>query len=57
MDRIAERAGLNKRLIYYYFEDKEKLFQAVLEQAYRDIREQERSCTCSDWTRPRACGG
>ena len=41
VDRIAERAGLNKRLIYYYFEDKEKLFQAVLEQAYRDIREQE----------------
>lgn len=41
MDRIAERAGLNKRLIYYYFEDKEKLFQAVLELAYRDIREQE----------------
>ena len=41
VDRIAERAGLNKRLIYYYFEDKDKLFQAVLEQAYRDIREQE----------------
>ena len=41
VDRIAERSGLNKRLIYYYFEDKEKLFQAVLEQAYRDIREQE----------------
>ncbi|HWP12149.1 MAG TPA: helix-turn-helix domain-containing protein, partial [Ramlibacter sp.] len=32
MDRIAERAGLNKRLIYYYFEDKEQLFRAVLEQ-------------------------
>ncbi len=42
MDRIAERAGLNKRLIYYYFQDKEKLFQAVLEQAYIDIREEER---------------
>lgn len=41
MDRIAERAGLNKRLIYYYFQDKEKLFQAVLEQTYRDIREEE----------------
>lgn len=41
MDRIAERAGLNKRLIYYYFTDKEALFQAVLEQAYRDIREAE----------------
>lgn len=38
VDRIAERAGLNKRLIYYYFADKERLFQAVLEQAYRDIR-------------------
>jgi AcrR family transcriptional regulator len=42
MDRIAERAGLNKRLIYYYFEDKEQLFRAVLEQTYRDIREEER---------------
>jgi AcrR family transcriptional regulator len=42
MDRIAERAGLNKRLIYYYFEDKEKLFQAVLEQTYLHIREEER---------------
>lgn len=48
MDRIAERAGLNKRLIYYYFEDKEKLFQAVLEQAYRDIREQERNLRLLD---------
>jgi AcrR family transcriptional regulator len=41
MDRIAERAGLNKRLIYYYFEDKDKLFQAVLEQAYVLIRTEE----------------
>ena len=43
MDRIATRAGLNKRLIYYYFEDKEKLFEAVLEQAYLHIREAERA--------------
>jgi len=42
MDRIAERAGVNKRLIYYYFADKDRLFQAVLEQAYRHIREEER---------------
>jgi AcrR family transcriptional regulator len=41
VDRIAQRADLNKRLIYYYFGDKEKLFQAVLEQAYQDIRDQE----------------
>ena len=41
VDRIAQRAGLNKRLIYYYFDDKEKLFQAVLEQAYLHIRQAE----------------
>ena len=43
MDRIALRAGLNKRLIYYYFGDKDALFQAVLEQTYRDIREEEKT--------------
>ena len=43
MDRIATRAGLNKRLIYYYFQDKDQLFAAVLEQAYDDIREAERA--------------
>lgn len=50
MDRIAERAGLNKRLIYYYFEDKETLFQAVLEQAYGNIREEERKLRLQDLT-------
>ncbi|MBL0918124.1 MAG: TetR family transcriptional regulator [Hydrogenophaga sp.] len=48
MDRIAERAGLNKRLIYYYFQDKEQLFQAVLEHAYRHIREEERELKLLD---------
>jgi AcrR family transcriptional regulator len=48
MDRIAERAGLNKRLIYYYFEDKERLFGAVLEQAYLHIREEERKLRLLD---------
>jgi AcrR family transcriptional regulator len=48
VDRIAERAGLNKRLIYYYFEDKESLFQAVLEQAYRDIRTEEMKLRLTD---------
>jgi len=54
MDRIAERAGLNKRLIYYYFEDKERLFQAVLEQAYRDIREAERQLNLAELPPPDA---
>jgi AcrR family transcriptional regulator len=48
VDRIAERAALNKRLIYYYFEDKESLFQAVLEQAYRDIRTEETKLRLAD---------
>ncbi len=38
VDRIAERAGLNKRLIYYYFNSKDDLFLAVLESVYADIR-------------------
>jgi AcrR family transcriptional regulator len=42
VDRIAERAGVNKRLIYYYFDSKDGLFLAVLEQTYLDIREAEK---------------
>ena len=42
MDRIAQRAAVNKRLIYYYFGNKESLFLAVLERAYENIRGQER---------------
>ncbi|MDB5964173.1 MAG: Transcriptional regulator [Polaromonas sp.] len=41
VDRIAERADVNKRLIYYYFKSKDDLFLAVLEKAYADIREAE----------------
>jgi AcrR family transcriptional regulator len=41
MDRIADRAAVNKRLIYYYFESKESLFLAVLERAYESIRGEE----------------
>lgn len=41
VDRIAERAEVNKRLIYYYFGSKDDLFLAVLEQAYADIRNAE----------------
>jgi AcrR family transcriptional regulator len=42
IDAIAERAGINKKLIYYYFGNKDELFLAVLEQTYADIREAER---------------
>lgn len=38
VDRIAARAGANKRMLYYYFGDKDALFLAVLEHAYEAIR-------------------
>jgi AcrR family transcriptional regulator len=43
IDAIAARAGLNKRLLYYYFGNKEALFLAVLERAYENIRTAERA--------------
>jgi AcrR family transcriptional regulator len=43
IEAIAERAGVNKKLIYYYFEGKDELFLAVLEQTYADIRAAERA--------------
>jgi AcrR family transcriptional regulator len=42
IDAIAERAGVNKKLIYYYYGSKDALFLAVMEQTYADIREAER---------------
>jgi AcrR family transcriptional regulator len=38
VDRIAARAGANKRMLYYYFGNKEDLFLAVLEAEYARIR-------------------
>ena len=42
VDRIAERAGANKRMLYYYFGSKEELFLAALEESYAHIRTAER---------------
>lgn len=54
VDRIAERAGLNKRLIYYYFTSKDTLFLAVLEAAYADIRAAEQQLHLADMPPPQA---
>ena len=43
VDRIAKLAGLNKRMLYYYFDSKEKLFLAVLEASYAQIRSAEQA--------------
>ena len=42
VDRIAERSGANKRMLYYYFGSKENLFLAALEESYARIRAAER---------------
>ena len=47
VDRIAERAKANKRMLYYYYGGKESLFLAVLEAAYAGIRGEERGLDLS----------
>ncbi len=42
VDAIAERARINKRMLYHYFGSKGGLYLAVLEEAYGDIRAAER---------------
>ncbi|MEO7010389.1 MAG: TetR/AcrR family transcriptional regulator [Caldimonas sp.] len=45
---IAERAGANKQLIYYYFGSKVDLYRAALEAVYAEIRELERGLHLDD---------
>jgi AcrR family transcriptional regulator len=39
IDRIAERAGANKRLLYVYFGNKEQLFDAIVERHVNDLND------------------
>lgn len=43
VDEIAAKTSTSKRMIYYYFGDKEGLYRAVLEEMYARIRNFERS--------------
>ena len=48
VDAIAERTNTTKRMLYYYFESKEGLYQAVLEKVYGDIRALEQDLHVSE---------
>ncbi len=38
IDEIAAKTETSKRMIYYYFGDKDGLYRQVLEEAYREVR-------------------
>ena len=48
IDRIAQATRTSKRMIYYYFGSKEGLYLAVLEEAYRRVREVEAELKLQD---------
>jgi AcrR family transcriptional regulator len=48
IDEIAARTKSSKRMIYYYFGDKEGLYLRALENAYRTVREGEDSLDTGD---------
>src|SRR5271166_2149830 len=39
MDAIADAAGVNKALLYYYFEDKETLYGGILDRFFERLAE------------------
>jgi TetR/AcrR family transcriptional regulator len=41
IDRIAQRVGASKNLIYHYFGSKERLYLSALEAIYRQMREEQ----------------
>jgi AcrR family transcriptional regulator len=48
IDEIAEATRTSKRMIYYYFGSKEGLYLAVLEEAYRRVRDIESELKLQD---------
>ena len=51
---IAERAGVNKQLIYYYYGSKDDLYRTAIEAVYAEIRRLERGLKLGDLPPQRA---
>lgn len=47
-DRIAQTARVNKALLYYYFKDKDSLYEAVLDSVFSGLRERVLPALASD---------
>ena len=54
VDRIAKRAGANKRMLYYHVGKKEHLYLVILEGAYEQIRAEERRLDLEQLDPPKA---
>jgi AcrR family transcriptional regulator len=54
VDRIAAKAGANKRMLYYHVGKKDDLYLAVLEGAYEKIRGEERGLDLEHLAPPQA---
>ena len=52
VDRISRAAKSNDRMLYYYFDSKEHLFQQVIEHCYAELVAQEETLPL-DFSRPR----
>ena len=50
IDEIAAKTRTSKRMIYYYFSDKDGLYRTVLEEAYRSVRAGEEALELGDLT-------
>lgn len=54
VDEIADRSGINKRMLYHYFGNKDDLFSAVLHELYETICRQSAALDLDEGSAPEA---